>query len=275
MKTLLKIFGTFAIAAVVLFGIFLYMVRFKVTVIDTAQSADGVYEVTLQAIGEPDWPYGSASGRLILMKDKRIVSKTDVRISDDGIPITKGNWRVAWSETDVEITLSGSEQYDELVELYYDGQVERSRLTTHYGKEWIITYQEPARAQTAPAYEPSPEQRQIEDGYRAIYKLLSDGTMENFEVRYGANEASSKCILFEDENTVEYVIYDRKSKNEACGLYVHYKSKKDADGGWSASDGTIVNSYAYIYESGDVVSSDKTHWEDIASEAYQEAAGES
>lgn len=32
--------------------------------------------------------------------------------------------------------------------------------------------------------------------------------------------------------------------------------------------------YAYVYESGDVVSSGKTAWEDIGSEAYQEVTGE-
>lgn len=59
-----------------------------------------------------------------------------------------------------------------------------------------------------------------------------------------------------------------------CGLYVHYQSEKKADGTWSVSDGAIVDIYAYVYESGDVVSSGKTKWSDNGSEEYQRITGE-
>ena len=35
---------------------------------------DGTYELVLKAIGEADWPFGSASGRLILYEGKSRIS---------------------------------------------------------------------------------------------------------------------------------------------------------------------------------------------------------
>ena len=68
--------------------------------------------------------------------------------------------------------------------------------------------------------------------------------------------------------------YSGRSQNGQCGIYVHYRNEKNADGIWDNTDGIIIDIYAYVYESGDVVSSGKTAWEDIGSEAFQEVTGE-
>ena len=73
---------------------------------------------------------------------------------------------------------------------------------------------------------------------------------------------------------IEYVVYDGQSGNERCGLYVCYQSVKNNDGSWYYTNGTIVDIYAYVYENGDVISSGKTDWSDIGSEAFQEITGE-
>lgn len=45
---------------------FNFAINCKKTLIDTSISPDGTYELTLIEIGEPAWPFGAASGRLIL-----------------------------------------------------------------------------------------------------------------------------------------------------------------------------------------------------------------
>lgn len=70
------------------------------------------------------------------------------------------------------------------------------------------------------------------------------------------------------------MVYDGQSENERCGLYVCYQSVKNNDGSWYYTNGTIVDIYAYVYENGDVISSGKTDWSDIGSEAFQEITGE-
>ena len=47
-------------------GCFRYAVDYRKTIRDTSVSPDGKYELTLIEIGEPVWPFGSASGRLTL-----------------------------------------------------------------------------------------------------------------------------------------------------------------------------------------------------------------
>ena len=93
--------------AIIIFGISLF------TVVDTVRSKEGTYEAVLQAVGDPAWPFGSAPGRLVLKKDGRTLSKTDIEIANDGGRINDGNWKAAWRDDRVEITLSGQEQYDE------------------------------------------------------------------------------------------------------------------------------------------------------------------
>lgn len=48
------------LAVIVVFGFCIsYTVNYKKTTCDTSVSPDGKYELTLQAAGEPDWPFGS------------------------------------------------------------------------------------------------------------------------------------------------------------------------------------------------------------------------
>ena len=61
----------FAICVVIgmnflLIGYFRYAVDHRKTIRDTSVSPDGKYELALIEIGEPVWPFGSASGRLTL-----------------------------------------------------------------------------------------------------------------------------------------------------------------------------------------------------------------
>ena len=100
---------------------FSYVTNYKKTVVGTSISEDGKYELTLQAIGEPDWPFGSASGQLILKEGKAKVSKTKFELRNDGGSINSDCWEVTWHEDFVEIILSGKEQSDEQVVLYFDG----------------------------------------------------------------------------------------------------------------------------------------------------------
>lgn len=260
---LIIVFGVLAIMPFVLLGGVLYITFHKITVVDSTQSADGAYEVILQSVGEPVL-FGSAPGRLVLKKEGNVVSDIDIEIANDGGSISERSWSVTWYDDHVGIMLFGQEQYDELVTLYYDGQAESCRLTTHYGVEKKNVSDdavgEEADTEFGSEAWPSPEEQQITAGYKAIYELYSDRPIDDFGVYYGAKVSSSRCILSEDENTVEYIVYNGKSEDEKCGLYVYFQSKKNTDGKWNANDGIIMDIYIYEYESGNVVSSGKTNW---------------
>ncbi|MCI5596594.1 MAG: hypothetical protein MR380_07805 [Lachnospiraceae bacterium] len=128
-KILLCIMGSL-IALIVVFGFCIsYTVNYKKTICDTSVSPDDKYELTLQAVGEPEWPFGSASGRLVLMEGKEKISQTDFELRNDGGSITSNCWKVTWYEDYVEVILSGEEQFDERITLYFDGSVDMQQIT--------------------------------------------------------------------------------------------------------------------------------------------------
>ncbi|MCD7806034.1 MAG: hypothetical protein LUH19_01685 [Lachnospiraceae bacterium] len=258
------------------------MTKYKVETIDMQQSPDGAYELKLQSVGEPYFPFGGAPGRLVLKENETVISRTRFEIANDGGPFTENAWKVTWQDDYVEIILSGQEQFDELFRLYYDGQVESETLDTHYGRDRENWYGYETGENTGGAENEEDDteeelfsgQWQIEDGYFAIYDLLSDHDTDNFEVCYGASESSTRCVISENDDTIKYLVYDRNSQNDECGLYIYYQSQKAEDGTWSPENAVILDIYAYVHEDGTVVSSGKTAWEDIGTDAYREATGE-
>ena len=83
-KFMLCIMGSLIALFVVFLCFISYTVNYKKITCDTSVSPDGKYELTLQAVGEPDWPFGSASGRLVLMEGKDKISQTDLELHNDG-----------------------------------------------------------------------------------------------------------------------------------------------------------------------------------------------
>ncbi len=129
LKIMLCIMGSFIALIVVVWFCISYTVNYKKTTCDTSVSPDGKYELTLQAIGEPGWPFGSASGRLVLKEGKDKISQTDFELHNDGGSISSSCWEVTWYEDYVGVILSGEEQFDEQVILYFDGTKDIQQLT--------------------------------------------------------------------------------------------------------------------------------------------------
>lgn len=129
LKIILCIVGSL-IALIVVFWFYIsYMVNYKKTTCDISVSPDGKYELMLQAVGEPDWPFGSASGRLVLKEGNDKISQTNFELYNDGGSIHSSCWEVTWYEDYVEVILSGDEQFDEQITLYFDGTKDIRQLT--------------------------------------------------------------------------------------------------------------------------------------------------
>jgi len=133
MKKIMKfVLGFVAIAFIIIavfWGSFAYVSDYKITKADTSVSPDGTYELVLQAVGEADFPFGSASGRLVLYEGKSRISQADFELFDDGGSIRSNIWEVTWHEDHAEVILSGDEQFNEQIVLYFDGRKEIKQLT--------------------------------------------------------------------------------------------------------------------------------------------------
>lgn len=128
LKIMLCIMSSLIALIVVFWFCISYTTNYRKTICDTSASPDGKYELTLQAVGEPEWPFGSASGRLVLTKGKDKIAQTDFELRNDGGSITSNCWKVTWHEDYVEVILSGEEQFDERVTLYFDGSVDMQQM---------------------------------------------------------------------------------------------------------------------------------------------------
>ena len=104
--------------------------------------------------------------------------------------------------------------------------------------------------------------------YRRTADGISSGIFSDFMISYGAN-GNSRVILNENEEIIEYLVYDRLSENEKCELYVLYRSKKNTDGSWYISEAEILDIFAYSMSTKDVVSSGKTSWSATGSEEHE------
>lgn len=121
----------FCIAAVILLmivtvgGIFIYHTEYKVILLDESSSPDGEYTLSLSSLGEPDFPFGYAYGKIVLKSDDDIVSETKIDLSNDGGQIAKNSWKVLWKEDYAKVYLYASEQSNEEWHFYFDGKTER------------------------------------------------------------------------------------------------------------------------------------------------------
>ncbi len=291
-KYVVIIAGILVMVVLLPLGYVRYKTRYEAEQISESTSPDGDYELVIYSVGEPDFPFGAAHGRLVLKGKEKTVAYMPFEVANDGARFYGGDLETTWYGDRVEVVVSGSEQHDELVTMYFDGQTSSRRLTTRYGREDTIIEKgseqdsattkkasgdsrENAESSTDSSVDPDvndhPENKEITAGYQAIFEKYSDATAGKFEVRYGASESSSRCILSESDTIVEYIVYDGKSENGKCGLYVRYCTEKGRDGTYDYGSAEIEDIYAYVFSSGEVISSGKTSWEDTGTDEFESA----
>ncbi len=128
-KIVIYVLVIFIIPCAMLWGSIKYVRDYKKTICDTSISLDEGYTLTLLAIGEPEWPFGSADGRLILENENEKISTVDFVLRNDGGMINSNCWNVTWYDEFVEVIISGKEQSDLQIILYFNGEVEREQLS--------------------------------------------------------------------------------------------------------------------------------------------------
>ena len=251
-------------------GSFVYVTRYRVQGVAQELSPTEDAKVILQQIGDPGWPFGPVKGRVTLHRRGRIAAQAEILVSNDGDGLSAGSWQVEWFPAGVQVTISGSEQPDMQLFLHEDGRVDRKSLEQP----------DPPPQETPPPTEALPPDtaewfatEPIGQGYAAIFTEIFVPQGAEAALSVGA-KGQVRLVVWEDAVAVEYLEYDRDSANGACGLYVHLRCAKAADGSWSPSDAQMQNSYAYVYETGAVIASGKTGWADPGRPDWQAATGE-
>lgn len=114
---------------------------------------------------------------------------------------------------------------------------------------------------------------------RLIYEnvLAPEKVGESFSTEYDAR-GREYYPLGEDGVYCYTLVYDRDSENGACRLYVLYRSPYDQENGsyYSYLDSMtqIMDIYAVVKETGQIIPSGKKAWSDVGGEEYRKAVGE-
>ncbi|KIR01140.1 hypothetical protein P261_02904 [Lachnospiraceae bacterium TWA4] len=200
-KAILITIGVLFILAILFISLLEYEIVYKVSDIGESISPNQLYKVEFQKVGQ-SVGFGNQSSQLVLSKDKNKISTVEFDIANDGKKVTENDWKTEWFKNRVEVILSGEEQNDVLVILYFDGSTDTKHLNTKYGKEIPQVKKEKlTERQNESTYESKTEDYtyiyQIEEGYLAIYNDLYESTFSKYEVVYGASMRSSRCILYE------------------------------------------------------------------------------
>lgn len=125
-KTFFLILGLFVILIFILAGSFRYVTGNRYTEVDRKTSPDERCQLTLQMQGESEWPFGTTYGRIIARYDEKVIKKIKIAIRDDGAALYPENWSVEWVPAGAQITLWGSEQDKQVLQIMYDGSEEFS-----------------------------------------------------------------------------------------------------------------------------------------------------
>ncbi|MDF2588514.1 MAG: hypothetical protein K0S41_2355 [Anaerocolumna sp.] len=124
MKKIIKIIPIFVVTFFIILVIFAYCNIFKtkieVTNVSEYTNPANNYTVLLQAIGDPEWPFGKTKVKITLLDgNKKELESVIYFISDDGARASEKNVNVKWFDNYAEITISGSEQDDDVYKMYY------------------------------------------------------------------------------------------------------------------------------------------------------------
>lgn len=119
-----------------------------------------------------------------------------------------------------------------------------------------------------------------ENAARAIYEAVFAPEGKTYQETYNAKGnlyivLDSYETTFQDQQVTarETLVYDRKSQNGKCQLFVYYQEHYDSQGN-QLDNTSILNFYAVDMTTGQVTAGDKTAWSQPASKAYYEATGE-
>lgn len=141
LKIFLIVLLIFFLLLSLLFGSMVYVTLYRYTDIDIQTSPDERCQLTLQMKGEPAWPFGSTYGRILVRYEDKIIRKISFELHDDGAVLQKENWKVVFGQAGVEVTLMGSEQSDQILQILYDGSDEFSGyLADQITEEMISRY---------------------------------------------------------------------------------------------------------------------------------------
>ena len=73
-----------------------YKTRYEAEQISVLTSPDGDYELVIYSVGDPDFPFGAAHGRLVLKGKEKTVAYRSFEVANDGARFDESDLKTTW-----------------------------------------------------------------------------------------------------------------------------------------------------------------------------------
>lgn len=107
-------------------GTFLYKIKYEKKTIDEFSTFDGKYTLTIEQVGEPDWPFGYTHCRFVLKQGEDVITNYAFDLADDGTNASSSNFELYFLTDSAQIFVNASEQEKKVYRLYFDGKTEEN-----------------------------------------------------------------------------------------------------------------------------------------------------
>lgn len=114
-----SIFTIFFILLAILLFKFIYNIKLRITDISEYINPNNGCKVLIQAIGEPEFPFGCAKVKITLFKNSEELKKIETQIYNDGAAVREDNIKVEWYDEYVKVVIKGEEQSDFVYDIKY------------------------------------------------------------------------------------------------------------------------------------------------------------
>ncbi len=99
--------------------------QYKRTEILSVQSGDSSRTLTVYMVGEPEFPYGSTRGLIVLSHGGERTAQVSFSVQNDGANLRAEDFDEVWSEDGVSVTVRAAEQEACVYTLYFDGRTKQ------------------------------------------------------------------------------------------------------------------------------------------------------
>lgn len=267
--TFILLFIILSIAAVA--AIFIYATKNAKSTIDEYKTNDEKYTLTIEQIGDPDWPFGYTHCQFVLEEENKAVAKYKFDLANDGANASTLNFEVYFFEDYVMVYANAKEQGKIEYDLFYDGTV----------KENYVNQDETAVGNDDDFYDDDGVlknygEQELKNEYDAIFNYLTtEGSLKNTEDLSNAQVEMNYYYSAKGEQRIVVCTYE----TELDGVTVHAEQELrynktvdtedefvfqenyyDADGN-EAQSSKILDFFMVDRDTLKVIDTGRTNWE--------------
>lgn len=235
---------------IVLIAAFTYKTKYRETEVLQSASPNGIYNLKIYMIGEPEWPFGPTHCRYDLCEGDRILVKSPDTILNDGKNAIPENFDICWQEDCVNLIIHGEEQDDKAITFFFDGR--KTEVTNDYYEIQKLT----GNIEIPAGFDDEKQIIEIFQNNKNIHDLNNpdkyDEIIRELVMLYGSNhfpsiDSKNKVDMVSTEYLTEFCRKVSSKENGKCTLIAVASPTRIIRYGFDSYSG-LVTVYKTCYE---------------------------